>query len=139
MFIMKQVCSVVRERKDKTCQFSWWCEDKNRNKALNKTYDRREKEIYNKALAVAMKVYLNYEKIPDVTYGAKYYHADYVNPNWDNLKKTTKIGKHIFYKPKHERELKQNDAEIEFSTKRESEPTREFFHDAYGKYLVGVL
>jgi spore germination cell wall hydrolase CwlJ-like protein len=40
---------------------------------------------------------MNYEFIDDVTEGATYYHADYVNPGW-NLPKTTKIGRHIFYK-----------------------------------------
>jgi spore germination cell wall hydrolase CwlJ-like protein len=40
---------------------------------------------------------MNYGNIDDVTKGATYYHADYVNPGW-NLPKTTKIGRHIFYK-----------------------------------------
>jgi spore germination cell wall hydrolase CwlJ-like protein len=30
---------------------------------------------------------------------ALYYHADYVNPQW-NKKQVTKIGRHIFYKDK---------------------------------------
>jgi spore germination cell wall hydrolase CwlJ-like protein len=33
----------------------------------------------------------------DITKGATYYHADYVNPQW-KLPKTTQIGRHIFYK-----------------------------------------
>jgi hypothetical protein len=40
---------------------------------------------------------MNYDVIRDVTYGATYYHADYVNPQW-GLPKTTQIGRHIFYK-----------------------------------------
>lgn len=98
------VCGVVREKHSNVCQFSWWCEDKNRNKAIRRSYTAQEKRIYNKSLEVAMYVYMNYGSIPDVTNGAKFYHADYVNPNWHNLKQTTKIGRHIFYKPKHERE-----------------------------------
>jgi len=42
---------------------------------------------------------MNYENITDVTHGATYYHADYVNPGWP-LPKTVKIGRHIFYKKK---------------------------------------
>jgi spore germination cell wall hydrolase CwlJ-like protein len=33
----------------------------------------------------------------DVTQGATYYHADYVNPRW-KLQKIDQIGRHIFYK-----------------------------------------
>ncbi|MBJ7298438.1 MAG: cell wall hydrolase [Dolichospermum sp.] len=40
---------------------------------------------------------MNYEILDDVTKGALYYHADYVNPRW-KLIKTTTIGRHIFYK-----------------------------------------
>ena len=36
----------------------------------------------------------------DPTYGALYYHADYVNPRWKNLNHSTTIGRHIFYVPK---------------------------------------
>lgn len=38
-------------------------------------------------------------KSSNSTGGANLYHADYVKPNWDmsKIKKTTKIGKHIFY------------------------------------------
>jgi spore germination cell wall hydrolase CwlJ-like protein len=46
---------------------------------------------------VALHVYANYEMIDDITNGALYYHADYVNPGW-KLKKTKVIGRHIFYK-----------------------------------------
>jgi spore germination cell wall hydrolase CwlJ-like protein len=40
---------------------------------------------------------MNYETMKDITKGATYYHADYVNPHW-GLPKTTQIGRHIFYK-----------------------------------------
>lgn len=93
------VCGVVKEQKSTVCQFSWWCEPKNKTKAIHKTYSREEIRIYNKAKAIALYVYMNYEELKhnDVTEGAYFYHADYVNPNW-KLKKTTKIGSHIFYK-----------------------------------------
>jgi spore germination cell wall hydrolase CwlJ-like protein len=44
-----------------------------------------------------MNMLINYEFQEDVTSGATYYHADYVNPGW-KLKKVDQIGRHIFYK-----------------------------------------
>jgi spore germination cell wall hydrolase CwlJ-like protein len=55
--------------------------------------------LYNEIRDLAVYVVMNYEHIKDVTHGATYYHADYVNPGW-GLPKTTKIGRHIFYKKK---------------------------------------
>lgn len=92
----KDICSVVKQKTKVesigdtriACQFSWFCEPK---KSINQ-------EVYNKNLEVALYVYANYEVLEDNTYGAKFYHADYVRPNWKNLQKTTVIGRHIFYK-----------------------------------------
>ena len=86
----KDICSVVKQKVNSTCQFSWFCEGK---KAIGNYF------VYNQARDVAVYVYANYEKLSDVTEGALYYHADYVNPRW-KLQKTTKIGRHIFYKEK---------------------------------------
>lgn len=84
----KTICSVVKQKTNSVCQFSWYCEGK-------KQIDRH---VYNQSREIALHVYANYEKLKDLTDGALYYHADYVNPNWHNLKKTTVIGRHIFYK-----------------------------------------
>jgi spore germination cell wall hydrolase CwlJ-like protein len=83
----KDICSVVKQKVNSTCQFSWFCEPR---KYINET-------VYRNNLEVALYVYANYEKLPDNTNGAKFYHADYVNPKW-KLEKTTKIGRHIFYR-----------------------------------------
>jgi spore germination cell wall hydrolase CwlJ-like protein len=83
----KDICSVVKQKTNTTCQFSWFCEPR---KFINQT-------VYKDNLEVALYVYANYEKLPDDTNGAKFYHADYVNPKW-KLEKTTKIGRHIFYR-----------------------------------------
>lgn len=83
----KDICSVVKQKVKSTCQFSWFCEKK---RTVNT-------EVYDRALNVALFVYANYESMRDVTKGALYYHADYVNPRW-KLEKTTTIGRHIFYK-----------------------------------------
>ena len=41
------------------------------------------------------------EELPDITDGALFYHASYINvPNgWNKKKVTTKIDTHIFYRP----------------------------------------
>jgi spore germination cell wall hydrolase CwlJ-like protein len=44
---------------------------------------------------------INFERMEDVTSGATYYHADYVNPGW-KLQKVDQIGRHIFYKSKRD-------------------------------------
>ena len=87
----KDICSVVKQRVNYTCQFSWFCENKQTN---------RQRESYEQARQVALHVYANYELMRDVTQGALFYHADYVRPNWKGLEKTTVIGRHIFYKEK---------------------------------------
>jgi hypothetical protein len=84
----KDICSVVKQKVNETCQFTWYCEGK---KVISNMF------VYNQAKEVAVYVYANYEKLSDETQGALYYHADYVNPRW-RLQKTTKIGRHIFYK-----------------------------------------
>ena len=87
----KDICSVVKQKVNSTCQFSWMCEGKTTN---------RNKNAYEEARDVALFVYANYEHLRDVTSGALYYHADYVKPNWRNLEKTVVIGRHIFYREK---------------------------------------
>lgn len=87
----KDICSVVKQKLNLTCQFSWWCLDKHTN---------RQKTAYEDSRDIALHVYANYEKIKDFTQGALFYHADYVNPRWQGLEKTTIIGRHIFYKEK---------------------------------------
>ena len=88
----KDICSVVKQRVNYTCQFSWFCEE---GKRVSNSQAHRE------AKRIAVFVYANYEKISDVTYGALFYHADYVSLKRigvPGLQKTTVIGRHIFYK-----------------------------------------
>jgi spore germination cell wall hydrolase CwlJ-like protein len=79
-------CGVVYQRTKRVCQFSWVCEGKKQV---------RSQKQYAEAREAAENVYLN--NVGDVTNGAKFYHADYVNPRW-NLRRIAKIGDHIFYK-----------------------------------------
>ena len=81
------VCGVVKQKTNGVCQFSWFCEHK---KTQNTS-------AYLHARDIALLVYANYEKMQDMTRGALFYHADYVNPRW-KLERTTVIGRHIFYK-----------------------------------------
>ena len=55
-------------------------------------------KAYMEAKQIALYVYANYENLKDLTHGALFYHADYVNPRWRGLEKTVVIGRHIFYK-----------------------------------------
>lgn len=82
----KTPCGVVYQKTGRTCQFSWVCEGKKRIRSLAQYADAKK---------VAEAVYLG--SIGDVTGGAKFYHADYVNPGW-NLRRIKKIGDHIFYR-----------------------------------------
>jgi len=93
------ICSVVRQQTNRTCQFSWWCTPKLREKAVLNRYTDAERKLYESAQQVALDVYLNYNELYDVTYGALFYHADYIVPYWAYAKtKTVQIGQHIFYR-----------------------------------------
>lgn len=70
------------------CQFSWFCEKGPQTKPMHK-------ETYAESMEVAKKVLLENFRLPSLK-DALYYHADYVNPQW-NKPKLTKIGRHIFY------------------------------------------
>lgn len=89
------ICDVVYQKTKGTCQFSWYCEKKFTDRRLT----IKETSLYNDILELATNIVVNHEKMTDVTYGATYYHADYVNPRW-KLDKVDQIGRHIFYKRK---------------------------------------
>ena len=84
------VCKVVSQKTKGTCQFSWKCIAK---------LPKIDHDLYTYTRNVAIKVFLNHDIIDDITQGALFYHADYVRPRWKKLEVTTKIGRHIFYKP----------------------------------------
>ena len=95
------ICGVVRETRtlgdDKLCQFTWWCDDYLKQKALTHRFTDTERKRYLQIRKVALYTWMNYRHINDVTHGAMFYHATYVNPKW-KLKKTVQIGNHIFYR-----------------------------------------
>lgn len=94
----KTVCAVVRQAHDEVCQFSWWCNLEARDQARRRRF---AKQPYAVAREIAMEVYFNYNMMTDVTKGALFYHAVYVPKSAigvSGLRKTAKIGQHIFYK-----------------------------------------
>jgi spore germination cell wall hydrolase CwlJ-like protein len=98
----KDICGVVKQKTTSVCQFSWFCHK----------VSIKNKEVYEDAKEVAVYVYANYENLKDITKGALYYHADYVNPRW-KLEKTTVIGRHIFYKESGKRNDDKNESATE--------------------------
>ena len=82
---------IIKPIKNK-CQFSWFCDGYSDEPKDDKTYS----ELFELA-----EQFINgeHEGMIDITGGALWYHADYVNPRWANhLEVTTKVVTHIFYK-----------------------------------------
>jgi spore germination cell wall hydrolase CwlJ-like protein len=86
------VCGVVYQKnvvyQKVICQFSWYCEDNHRIKAVYTP-------LYKECEEVAKRVLFEGFRLPSLK-DAYYYHADYVKPGW-NKPKLEKIGRHIFY------------------------------------------
>ena len=103
----KTVCDVVKQKtqvhrtvrvenrpvtvKKTVCQFSWTC-------AVTKRINKDTDERWTESLDVAQRLLegehdTHKEKLGDILY----FHATYVNPMWVGLKRTIKIGGHIFY------------------------------------------
>ena len=74
------------------CQFSWFCDGK--PDIIKNQY------VYNQLYELSKSIIdSNFKNLMDITDGALWYHADYVHPKWaKSFKKTTKIGRHIFYR-----------------------------------------
>ena len=83
------VCGVVYQKTGHIYQFSWV--------GMKNRLSKIDEELYNSILKVATVMYVSYDPTKDVTKGATFYHADYVNPRW-KLERTNKIGRHIFYR-----------------------------------------
>lgn len=96
-YFPKDICSVVKQKSQNVCQFSWYCEEKPHRLSYTKNLTYEQRKLYNEIMDIAVYVYANYENIKDPTKGALFYHADYVNPQWPNMIKTAVIGRHIFY------------------------------------------
>ena len=81
------ICDVVKQKN----QFSVW-NNGNFSITHRNTYYDIEKNIIGL-----------FEDYYDLTNGAMWYHADYVNPKWrSDVKQVAHVGKHIFYKEKED-------------------------------------
>ena len=84
------VCSVVYQKTQGTCQFSWTCN--NVDTLVKNKYQWEE------SLLIAKRA-LTQPVLHDIIAktNALYYHAVYVNPGWNKTKVVARIGNHIFY------------------------------------------
>ena len=86
-------CQVVHQKniiyERVLCQFSWYCEQNFKTKPVHK-------KLWDESAEAAKMVMVDGFRLPELK-DALYYHADYVNPQW-NKKQVAKIGRHIFYK-----------------------------------------
>lgn len=86
----RDVCSTVYQKTGKVYQFSWV--------RIEKKLTKVNIPLYNEIVELATMIYMNHDRLDDMTDGATFYHADYVNPKWKGLEKTNQIGRHIFYR-----------------------------------------
>jgi spore germination cell wall hydrolase CwlJ-like protein len=71
------------------CAFSWWCD--------GKSDMPQDDQAWQQALHLAYRV--QNTDVIDITEGATFYHADYVQPYWaGDYAATVKLGQHIFYR-----------------------------------------
>jgi spore germination cell wall hydrolase CwlJ-like protein len=88
----ESVCQVVRQGGENVrhgCQFSWWCDGRS-DRPVDTLAWRESREVAWEVLRGATK---------DPTSGALWYHAEYVQPSWqDKMLKSRRIGQHIFYR-----------------------------------------
>jgi N-acetylmuramoyl-L-alanine amidase len=88
----ESICGVVKQggQKRHRCQFSWWCD--------GRPDDPTEQKAWKRSLEISRRVLA--DEVPDPTNGALYYHTDYVSPKWSqHFQRTTRIGRHLFYRP----------------------------------------
>ena len=89
-------CEVVYQG----CQFSWVCSKRKKMNPANVGNDN-DKQAWAIAISLANELLLMNDKFNDITNGAIYFHAYYVNPHWSRWKKiekTVRIDDHIFYR-----------------------------------------
>jgi len=90
------VCAVVYEKSfrngKRTCQFSWVCQP-------HVTARQKNLDSYRVAVAIAARILYTGDRLRKVN-NALFFHADYVNPRWRNMRHVATIGRHIFYEPR---------------------------------------
>ena len=88
----ESICGVVYQKNRGTCQFSWVCQ--------SKAYPKTLSERWQESLQIAKQALRGH--VSDPTHGALFFHATYVSPSWSRtLRRTIRIGNHVFYKKRH--------------------------------------
>lgn len=86
------VCAVVHQKnivyEKVICQFSWYCENTHKFKAVYTPLWRESEEVAKRVLFEGF-------RLPSLRQ-AYYFHAEHVSPGW-NKPRLEKIGRHIFY------------------------------------------
>lgn len=77
------------------CQFSWYCDGSQYRRPIRE-------DLWLESQEAAKLVLLENFRLTGLEH-ALFYHADYVNPRWPK-DRITKIGRHIFYKPRPKQE-----------------------------------
>jgi len=85
----KTVCEVVYE----PGQFSWTMAPTLRN-------NKPSGEQWEQIVLLAATLMHRRDLFDDITHGATYFHANYVQPGWNRLERTARLGAHVFYRPK---------------------------------------
>lgn len=93
----ENVCEVVKQTEDKTCQFSWYCEKTKKKYSKKSLIDKKKDMSYIKSMIVAEYVFKNHEWLPDPTKGSLYFHSKSVKVKRPGKVKNAVIGRHIFY------------------------------------------
>ena len=85
------VCQVMKQggaERLHRCQFSFYCD--------GRSDEPQDKKAWRHSQSLARAVFWDFS--PDPTGGARWYHADYVSPDWRNhFDKGPVIGQHVFY------------------------------------------
>jgi spore germination cell wall hydrolase CwlJ-like protein len=85
-------CSVVYERNEKTCQFSWTC--------MQSYVKHPDEYTWEECMNIAKMAMLKPALHRELAFSkAIYYHATYISPGWKNVRMVKKIGSHVFYTP----------------------------------------
>lgn len=76
-------CAVVFQRDRRRCQFDFAC--------------RRGRITDMAAWQEARRLATLANQVPDVTGGATYFHASYIQPGWRHLRRTARLDGNVFY------------------------------------------
>lgn len=85
----KDVCSVVKQKDNGVCQFSWVCLKVSK---IKDQYTWEESKLIAERMLTQSTFHDKLAKT-----NALFYHADYVDPGWNKSRVISKIGRHIFY------------------------------------------